>query len=103
MRDEMLRRYEGMSGGQPKAIIESALAELADAPIMLALIRSYAADKRPFDGRLAKAVRNFAVGQRPARDWPGANEEFSVSLTELRKELFRMFVANDVQSTLAEA
>jgi hypothetical protein len=103
IRDEMLRRYQRMSGGQPKAIIESALAELAEAPIVLALIRSYAVDNRPFDGRLAKAVRDLAVGRRPAGDWPGAYEEFSMPLTALRKELFRMFVANDIQSTMAEA
>jgi hypothetical protein len=103
MRDEMMQRYEGLSDGQPKAIIESALAELANAPIVLALIRSYAADKRPFDGRLAKTVRGLAVGQRPAGDWPGAYEEFSVSLTAVRKELFGMLAANDAQSMLAEA
>ncbi len=65
MRNEMLRRYEGMTGGQPKAIIELALVELAGAPIMMALIRSHAPDQKPFDSRRAKAVRNFAVGQRP--------------------------------------
>jgi hypothetical protein len=103
IRDEMLRRYEGMSSGPPKAIIESALAELADPPIVLTLIRSYVADKRPFDGSLAKAVRDLSVGQRPVEDWPGAYEEFSAPLTAVRKELFGMLAANDAQSMLAEA
>ncbi len=69
----------------------------------MALVRSYAADMRPFDGALREAVRNVAVGRRPAPDWPGAFEEFSVPLTTLRKQLFDLVAAENKQSALAEA
>jgi hypothetical protein len=63
----------------------------------------YAADRRPFDGRLSEEIRNVAVGRRPAIGWPGAFEEFSVPLTALRKELFGLVAADNTQSALAEA
>jgi hypothetical protein len=103
IRDDLLQRYERMPGGQLKAILESALAELADPEIIPALIRSYAADKKPFDGSLYKAIRDIAVGERPIAEWPGAFEQFSVPLAALRKQLFGLFAANDAQSAVAEA
>lgn len=103
IRDDMLQRYERMPNAQPKAILESALAELADAEVIPVLIRSYAADKKPFDGSLYKAVRDIAVGERPIAKWSGAFEQFSVPLAALRKQLFGLFAANDSQSALAEA
>ena len=102
-RAEMLERYQMMAPGVPKGIVERALIEIVNADILMVLFRSYAADKRPFDGALREAIRNVAVGRRPAADWPGAFEEFSVPLTALRKHLFDLMVANNEQSALAEA
>jgi hypothetical protein len=103
IQDEMLRRYAGISNGQPKAILESALIEIADEPIILALIQAYAIDGRPFGGGLFKALRHLAIGQRPAAAWPGAYEEFGVPLTALRKKFFGMLKESGAQSSLAEA
>jgi hypothetical protein len=103
LRDEILQRYEKMAGGKPRAILEAALIEVADAPTILAFIRSYAANKQPYDGQLSKAIEKLAIGQRPVTDWPGAFEQFSVPLVEFRKELFAMLAANDAQSAFAEA
>jgi hypothetical protein len=102
-RAEMLERYQMMAPGVSKGIVERALIEIVNADILMVLFRSYAADKRPFDGALREAIRNVAVGRRPAADWPGAFEEFSVPLTALRKHLFDLMVANNEQSALAEA
>jgi hypothetical protein len=103
LHDEILQRYEKMAGGTPRAILAAALIDVADAPTILALIRSYAAKKQPYDGGLSQAIEKLAIGQRPATDWPGAFEQFSVPLVEFRKELFAMLAANDAQSALAEA
>jgi len=103
IKDEMLRRHEGMSRGPAKSILESALAELADPSIIPALIRGYASDGRSYDGGLSSALRKVALGQRPAEGWgAGAYQEFSVSLTALRAQLLAMAAANDAQSALAE-
>ena len=103
IKDDMLQRYERMNAGPAKSILKSALVELADPSIILALIRGYAADKRPYDGGLSQALRRAALGQRPVEGWiAGAYEEFSVSLAELRRELFAIASANNAQSALAE-
>jgi hypothetical protein len=49
--------------------LESALVELADPSIILALIGGYAADRRSYDGGLSRAVRKVALGQRPVEGW----------------------------------
>jgi hypothetical protein len=103
LHDEILQRYEKMAGGTPRAILAAALIDVADAPTLLALIRSYAAKKQPYDGGLSQAIEKLAIGQRPATDWPGAFEQFSVPLVEFRKALFAMLAADDAQSALAEA
>jgi hypothetical protein len=103
IKEEMLQHYERSGSGPAKSLLESALVELADQEILLALIRSYATNKRPYDGGLSHVIRRVALGQRPAEGWvAGAYEEFSVSLAELRRELFGMVLANDAQSPLAE-
>ena len=102
-RAEMLERYQTMGPGVSKGIVERAFIEIVNADILMVLFRSYAADKRPFDGALREAIRNVAVGRRPAADWPGAYEEFSVPLTALRESLFALMATNTEQSALAEA
>ncbi len=62
-----------------------------------------ALNKQPYDGRLTGAIEKIAIDQRPATDWQGAFEEFSVPLVEFRKQLFALFTANDEQSAIAEA
>jgi hypothetical protein len=64
LKEEMLQRYQRLNGGRAKSILESALIELADAPVIRALVRGYAADDRPYDGGLANALRNAALGRR---------------------------------------
>ena len=73
-----------MNRRRAKSILESALIELADAPTIRALVRGYAADHRPYDGGLANALSNAALGRRPVEGWSAnAYEEFSVSLADL--------------------
>jgi hypothetical protein len=104
LKEEMLQRYQRLNRGQAKSILESALIELADAPVIRALVRGYAAEHRPYDGGIAQALRNAALGRRPVEGWSAnAYEEFSVSLAELRRELFGLALANDAQSRLAES
>jgi len=104
LKEEMLRSYQRLNWGRPKSILESALIELANARIIRALVQGHAADHRPYDGGLANAVRRAALGRRPVEGWSAnAYEEFSVSLAELRRELFRLALAKNAQSRLAEA
>jgi hypothetical protein len=101
-RDELLRRYEVMSAGSQKQILERALAEIADVRIILLMVASHAATSRSFDGGLVEAIRNVAIGRKPVADWPGAFQEFSVSLKALRKRLFELVLAGGREAALAE-
>jgi hypothetical protein len=103
-KEEMLQRYQRLNSGRAKSILESALVELADPSVIRALVRGYLADRRPYDGALSQALRNAALGRRPVEGWSAnAYEEFSISLAELRLELFALAVSNDAQSRLAES
>lgn len=102
-RENMIQRYESNSAGLARNILEVALAQIADEAIIIVLIRSYAAESRPYGGWIADAIRNVAVGRQPVKDWPGAFEEFSVPLISLRKKLFEMILENSPESALAEA
>jgi hypothetical protein len=103
VKDELLRRYREMRAGQQKAVIEATLIELADTTIIRALIEGYAADGRRYDGGLAHAMRKIALGQRAVEGWgAGAYEEFSVSLAQLRQQLFGLAVGDEPRASLAE-
>ena len=83
----MLQRYERMNSGRAKSILKSALVELADPSDILALIRGYTADKRPYDGgsrrhfakpRLA-SVRSKAGSQAHMRSLVFRSPSFAAS------------------------
>jgi hypothetical protein len=99
--DELARRYTGLAPGPAQQILELALAKLAGAQIILTMIASHAVARRTFrQGPLGSAIYNMAVGRRPVEDWPGAVQEFSVSLNALRKDLFGLVLAGNDQSAL---
>ena len=103
LRGEVFQRFESLSAGQPKALLERAIADVADEDGVLTLARAYAALGKPFDGLLHTAIRHVAVGQRPSNDWVGANEVFSVPVPYLRKRLFEMVKDDSAESRLASA
>ena len=103
VRADLLNRYASLPPARPHSLLEAVLREIADAEIVVAFVRDYARHKRPFDGNLAYAIRETAISKRPIADWPNAYNEFSVSLTALRKQLFAMVLENSAESTVAKA
>ena len=59
-RAEVYSRYERVTPGIGKGIIERAIAEVADADGVVSLVRCYALQGRPFDGTLHSAIRHVA-------------------------------------------
>ncbi|MGD0265074.1 MAG: hypothetical protein ABSD47_08990 [Candidatus Methylomirabilota bacterium] len=102
-RAEVYQRYEAAPVGPGKAILEHAIAEVADADGVLALVRSHVAQGKPFSGILHSAIRHVAVGERPSADWAGANEIFSMPVPELRKRLFAMTKDDTAETRFAAA
>ena len=62
------RQPRRLNSGRPKSILESALIEFANPAIIRALVQGYAAEHRPYDGGLAHALRNAALGRRLDRE-----------------------------------
>jgi hypothetical protein len=103
-RSELVRRYSELPSGPIQQILEGSLTQVANVPIVLVMIGRHAAGHRTFhQGHLRSAIENVAVGRRPVEGWSGAFQEFSVSLTTLRKKLFELVVAKSDQAALAEA
>jgi len=73
-----------------RAIVEYAIAEVADESGVMLLVRSYSSDGRAFDGQLGSAIEHIVIDQRPSSDWVGAFEQISVAAPSLRKRLFGM-------------
>jgi hypothetical protein len=100
---KILELYGKMPLGKSRSLLESVLLESPDSEVVLALVRNYAQHRKPFDGKLAHAISETAVGRHPVADWPGAYKPFSVQLSNLRKELFKMALANNSESALGSA
>ena len=96
-------RYSCLDAGPGKRLIEQAIAEAADAPGVLLLVRGYAQENRTFDGMLHTAVQRAALGEWPALGWSGATEVFGVPVPELRRELFQLVDGDRAESSVAEA
>ena len=101
-RAEVYQRYERDTCGAGCEILEMAIAEAADEAGVLLLVRNYARRGKPFPGALHTAIRHVAVGQRPSEDWVGATVSFSVDVTRLRRELFRMISGETPEASLAK-
>lgn len=65
-RVELLRQYEAEGDGPAQNLLEAVVGKLGDPDALMAIIRSYLARRRPFDGALRFAIEAVAVGQRPA-------------------------------------
>jgi NACHT conflict system protein len=101
-RAEVYQRYERDTCGAGSEILEMAIAEAADEVGVLLLVRNYARRGKPFPGALLTAIQQVAVAQRPSEDWGGATVSFSVDVTGLRRELFRMISGQTPEASLAK-
>jgi len=103
LRAELVRRYQDPSLFACHPLIEEVLAKSPDENVILAMVRSYWARRKPFDGHLRSAIEEVALERRPVSDWPGAYELYSVAVPELRKKLFALIGDDGEESRLAVA
>lgn len=101
-RAEVYQLYESDTCGAGCGILEMAIAEAADEAGVLLVIRNYARQGKPFPGVLHAAIRQAAVGERPSDDWVGATVRFSLDVSGLRKELFKMISSGSAEASLAK-
>ncbi len=102
-RSEVYHRYESLAAGPGKTTLEYVISEVADEEGVLILVNGYAARGRSFDQVLESAIRQAAMGECPSENWAGANEVFSVPVSDLRKKLFGMIGEDTAKTKLAVA
>jgi hypothetical protein len=103
LRSDLLHRYQDLKLGHCHSIIEEALAKSPDEGVVLALVRSYSKQGKPFDQRLRATIESVALEQRPAPGWKNAYELYGVAVPDLRKQLFAMTLGNDAMAGIAAA
>lgn len=103
VRAAVYERHSTLDRGAGGRLIEGPIAEAADRPGILLLVRSYGAEGRTFDDTLHTARRHVALGERPACGWSGAKEIFCVPAPELRRDLFHLIEPDRPESAIAEA
>jgi hypothetical protein len=99
----MLKGISELPAGIPKQILLSALAEIADVNILLALVAAYASDGRNYDHQLGSALRRVSVEDRPSEEWSNATEAHGVEVAALRRQLFEMLIVCGKDAELASA
>ncbi len=103
LRTELVRRYQDPNLATCHSLIEGVLTKSPDESVVLAMVRSYAARRKPFDGLLRSACEGVALERRPVSDWPGAYEIYGVAVPNLRKNLFAMTGDNGEEARVAAA
>jgi hypothetical protein len=102
IRDNVMKKYEQLPNGKSKTILESIVVEFTNKPTILNLINSYASNNRSFDRTFHQAIKQVALEKRYIEGWSNAYEECSVSLPDLKKQLFQIVIANDSRSSIAK-
>jgi hypothetical protein len=97
----MIARYRSSSAGDNRGVLEMAMDDLVDEGVFMALFEGNV-DTPHSIHRLARSIRNLAIGSKPSDEWVGAYEEFGLPLTQLRARLFAMLPANDARTDLAK-
>jgi hypothetical protein len=101
VRAALVGRYDKLPPGKIRRVLETAMEDLGDEDVFMALFEARVAAAQPFDG-LARAIRILALGRSPSDDWKGALEEVGRPLTGLRARLFAMLRADNVRARLAK-
>lgn len=94
-------RYRG-DGSSADRLLELCLSKSGRPECITAIINSYVKRGQPLDGLLESAVREIAVTREPSEAWSGAYEIQPAALTELRKNLFDMFMSDQMARDLAK-
>jgi len=95
-------RYNKLSHGAGRAMLEHAFSEIGESADVMAMVRKYAADGQAYDGTLSAAVRAAAIDEVPVVDGSNAYNIHPAPVAELRKHLFDMSGGPPAQAILAK-
>lgn len=90
LRAALLQRYQNPMYTNCHWLIEQVISKNPDEDSVLALVSVYAAQQRPFDMLLHRAITEVASERRAVPGWEGSYQQHSVAVNRLRKQLFAM-------------
>ncbi len=103
LKHDLKQRYEtGPSHGQGRAMLEHLFGEIGDADDIIAMIKKYAANGQPYDGRMGLTVQAVVVRDVPVSDGSNSYTIHPAPVAGLRKTLFGMVAATTGEAALAQ-
>ena len=88
LRAELKRRYEVVSTGPGRSMLEHFFEELGDEDDLAAMIKKYVTAGQVYDGRMAGVVRAVALWHEPEREGSNSFYIHPASVARVRKSLF---------------
>lgn len=103
-RADVYLKYQKVPEGPSRAVLEIAIAEVADKDGLLILVREAAAQKKSMRNTVIySALREFLIGRRASVSWAGSQELFGLPSLDLRKGLFKLFTQGSAEESALAA
>lgn len=102
LKAELRKRYETVSTGPARAMLEHLFGEIGGDDDLIAMVKKYSASGQTYDGRMAGTVRAVALRQVPASDGSGFFYIHPASVAQVRKFLFGLLGSSPQEAALAK-
>jgi hypothetical protein len=100
LKAEFKKRYETASG-KGRAMLEHVFGEIGDEDDLVTMIGKYAAEGKPYDQRMDRAVYAVAIQEIPVSEGSNSYNIHPASVGAVRKKLFGMLDAENNMAALA--
>jgi hypothetical protein len=101
LKAELKKRYEAVGAGPARDMFEHLFGEIGDDADLIAMVKKCAASGRPYDGRMASAVRAVALRHEPVQDGSNSFYIHPASVAHIRKFLFGLLGGTPQAAALA--
>lgn len=98
---ELQKRYETIGDGPARKVLEEFFGEAADGQDLIAMMKTYTASNRRYDGQMSRAVEAVATEKVPIGEDSSAYNIYPASVGELRKALFGMLHGSEAEASAA--
>jgi hypothetical protein len=101
LKSELKKRYEAVSSGPGRQMLEYFFGEMAGEDDLIAMVKKYAANNQAYDGLLASAIDAVATDKVPVAEGSNAYNIYPAPVGNLRKALFDLTCGSANEAALA--
>lgn len=98
---ELQKRYEAIGDNPARKVLEEFFGEAGGRNDLIAMVKTYAATSRRYDGQMSRAVEAIAREKVPIGEDSNTYNIYPASVGELRRALFGMLQGSSVEASLA--